>query len=206
MRGYYFITDQKLSRAGMFSDVEKAISAGVRIVQYRNKDASTRQMIKEAKELRRVCRKTLFLVNDRVDVCLAAGADGVHLGQDDMDPAMARKILGDGMVIGVTAHNVEEALRAQHSGALYLGVSPIFPTRTKRDAGRAAGIGLIREIKKHTHLPVVAVGGIKFTNAASVIEAGADCLCAISAVVTAEDVKAEIGKFQALYGIRHKRS
>lgn len=206
MRGYYFITDQKLSRAGMLSDVEKAISAGVRIVQYRNKDASTRQMIKEAKELRRVCRKTLFLVNDRVDVCLAAGADGVHLGQDDMEPAMARKILGDGMVIGVTAHNVEEALRAQHSGALYLGVSPIFPTRTKRDAGRAAGIGLIREIKKHTHLPVVAVGGIKFTNAASVIEAGADCLCAISAVVTAEDVKAEIGKFQALYGIRHKRS
>lgn len=206
MRGYYFITDQKLSRAGMLSDAEKAISAGVRIVQYRNKDASTRQMIKEAKELRRVCRRVLFLVNDRVDVCLAVGADGVHLGQDDMDPAMARKILGDGMVIGVTAHNVEEALRAQHSGALYLGVSPIFPTRTKRDAGRAAGIGLIREIKKHTHLPVVAVGGIKFSNAPSVIEAGADCLCAISAVVTAEDVKAEIGKFQALYGIRHKRS
>ena len=206
MRGYYFITDPKLSRAGIFSDAEKAVSAGVRVVQYRNKEACTRQMVEEAKELRRICKKILFLVNDRVDVCLASGADGVHLGQDDMDPVQARKILGDGMVVGVTVHTVEEAVRAQHSGALYLGVSPIFPTRTKRDAGKATGIGLIREIKRHTHLPVVAVGGIKFINAASVIEAGADCLCAISAVVTAEDVKAEIGKFQALYGIRHKRS
>lgn len=199
MRGFYFVTDAGLSRAGNIPDVKNAVHAGVKVVQYRAKDLSTRMMIEEGRELRKICRHILFLVNDRVDVCMACGADGVHLGQDDMSPVTARKLLGDGRVIGVTVHSVEEAVRAQRQGADYLGVSPIFPTKTKSDAGAAAGPGLIREIKTHVHLPVVAVGGINLVNARQVVEAGADCFCAISAVVTVNDVQSKIKKFQSIY-------
>ncbi len=199
MKGYYFITDSRLSRAGNINDVQQAVACGVGVVQYRNKNAQTREMFEEAVVLREICRDVLFLINDRIDIALAIGADGVHLGQSDMPIGAARKILGPEKIIGLTVHNLAEALEAQRLGADYLGVSPIFKTSTKADAGRPAGIALIEEIRSHVSLPLVAIGGINHSNAIDVINAGADALCAISCVVARENVSKEIKKFQDLF-------
>lgn len=200
MRGYYFITDAALSRAGNISDVKCALKAKVEVVQYREKNKSTKQAFEEALQLRRICKDVLFLVNDRLDLALAVGADGVHLGGADLPYAAARKLLGPGKIIGLTVHTLARAIEAQESGAQYIGVSPIFRTDTKQDAGNPVGVELIRRIKGRVSLPVIATGGIDLSNASKVIAAGADGLCAISAVVTKQDVRHEIEKFQKLFG------
>ncbi|MDD1732102.1 MAG: thiamine phosphate synthase [Methanothrix sp.] len=199
MKGYYFITDSNLSRAGNRSDVLAAVSCGVNVVQYRNKNAETREMYREALDLSQICRDagSLFLVNDRLDVALAVEADGVHVGQADMPCPKARKLLGRNKIIGVTGHNLAEALQAEKED--YLGVSPIFETATKKDAGRPAGIRLIEEIRSQVSLPLIAIGGIDHTNAPQVVRAGADGLCAISCVVAQEDVGGRIRRFQELF-------
>lgn len=199
MRGFYFITDKGLSRKGDVSDVKSAAAAGVSIIQYRDKDASSLGMLKQARLLRAACPEAVFLINDRVDICLACGADGVHIGRDDLPLGVCRKLLGKKRIIGVTVHSLREALSAEKSGADYLAVSPIFSTKTKKDAGKAAGTALIRAIRSRSRLPLVAIGGITLANAPGVIEAGADCLCAISAVVRSKDVRQEINKFQELF-------
>ena len=199
MKGYYFITDSKLSRAGNERDVLQAVSCGVEVVQYRNKNAETRQMYEEAVRLREICRDSLFLINDRVDIALASEADGVHLGQSDMPCLAARRLLGPEKIIGVTVHNLAEALLAESIGADYLGVSPIFQTATKLDAGKPAGISLIEEIRAQVDIPLIAIGGINHSNATEVVRAGADGLCAISCVVAKENVRDEILKFQEIF-------
>lgn len=198
LKGYYFITDSNLSRAGNKSDVLSAVSCGVDIVQYRNKNAETLHMYEEALLLKEICqdRECLFLINDRLDIALAVEADGVHLGQTDMPCPQARKLLGSAKVIGVTVHNMAEALQAESDGADYLGVSPIFQTSTKPDAGKPAGIRLIEEIRGQVQIPLVAIGGINHSNAPQVIQAGADALCAISSVVAADNVIEQIRRFQ----------
>lgn len=199
MRGYYFITDSKLSRRGNISDVKNALKAGVEVVQYREKNATTIEMYREALKLKRICKDIIFIVNDRIDIALAVNADGVHIGQDDMPFCVARKLLGKKKMIGVTVHSIEEAKEAENLGADYIGVSPIFATGTKKDAGKPVGIELIKKIKKQVSIPIIAIGGIDLSNAPSVVQAGADGLCAISAVVTKPDVKKEIEKFQKLF-------
>jgi len=199
MKGYYFITDAHLSRAGNISDVRSAVAAGVKVVQYRVKDLSTKIMFEEARELREICRGITFLINDRADIALAVKADGVHLGQEDLPYGIARRLLGKDKIIGITVHNLKEAQEAQKLGADYLSVSPVFPTVTKKDAGRPVGIALIKKIKKQVSLPIIAIGGITLSNAAEVIEAGADGICAISEVVAKPGVKEQIRKFQALF-------
>ena len=199
MIGYYFITDAGLSRRGNISDVKNALAAGVKIIQYRNKNAAARQMYEEALKLRKLCKGRILLINDRLDIALAVGADGVHLGQKDLPYQIARKILGRKKIIGLTVHNLKEARQAQRWGADYIGVAPVFPTNTKSDAVRAVGIKLIREIKARLSIPVVALGGVNLSNAKDIIRAGADGLCAISAVVTKKDVRAQIQKYQRLF-------
>ena len=171
----------------------------VEVVQYRNKNAETQEMYEEAVLLREICRDDIFLVNDRVDIALAAEADGVHLGQFDMPCLAARKLLGPEKIIGVTVHNLAEALQAKCIGADYLGVSPIFQTTTKPDAGKPAGIRLIEEIRAEVDIPLIAIGGINHFNASEVVRAGADGLCAISCVVAKENVRDEITKFQDIF-------
>jgi len=199
MKGFYFITDAYLSRRGIFRDVENALGAGVKIVQYRNKSLSTGEMFQEALNLRKLCHKITFLINDRLDLALAVEADGVHLGQGDLPIEAARKILGKNKIIGLTVHSLTEAKLAFKKGANYLGVSPIFGTRTKLDAGKPVGCSLISKIKEKIDLPIVAVGGINLSNAKEVISSGADCVAAISAVLARKDVSAEIKKFQKLF-------
>jgi thiamine-phosphate pyrophosphorylase len=201
MRGFYFITDSRLSRSGNASDVRSALKAGVKVVQYREKNKSSREMFEEALKLRRICRKITFLVNDRVDIALAVGADGVHLGQDDMPLPIARKILGKKRLIGLTVHNLKEALLAHKQGADYLGVSPIFLTATKLDSGKPVGLSMLKKIRRHIKSPIVAVGGINLSNAKEAFLSGADSVSAISAVLNKKDVKKEIDKFQNLYNM-----
>jgi thiamine-phosphate pyrophosphorylase len=201
IKGYYFVTDASLSKKGMFSDVENAVAANVRIVQYRNKNGTSRELFDEAFELMKRCPNSIFIVNDRVDIALAVDADGVHLGQDDIPFIYARKLLGPKKIIGITVHNIEQAKEAERLRANYVAVSPIFTTKTKHDAGEPVGIDLIREVKQIVSVPVVAIGGINLTNAMSVIQAGASSLCAISDVIAKDDVKSEIKKYQQFFGL-----
>ena len=207
MKGFYFITDARLSRAGNLSDVKNALKAKVEVVQYRNKYASTKEMYEEALQLRKICKNVTFLVDDRLDIALAVDADGVHLGKDDLPYLVARNLFGKKKIIGLTIHSLEEAREAQELDADYISVSPIFKTATKKDAGIPVGVHLIKRIKRQIKIPVIAIGGINLSNAEEIIRAGADGLCAISAVVTKSDVKQEVEKFQKLfkrrnYGIR----
>ncbi|MDP2922474.1 MAG: thiamine phosphate synthase [Candidatus Omnitrophota bacterium] len=198
--GYYFITDANLSRKGNISDVKTAIAAGVKFIQYRNKETNTKLLYEEALKLRKICKNAKFIINDRVDIALAVGADGVHLGREDLPYKIARKLLGKKRIIGLTVHNLKDALDAQKIGANYLGVSPIFSTATKKDAGLPCGIEFVKKIKKQIHIPIVAIGGINLSNVRQVINAGADAICAISAVVTAPNVRGKIEEFQKLFG------
>ncbi len=198
MKGYYFITDSSLSRAGTFSDAEKAVRAGVDLIQYREKNADTRKLYEEARRIREICAGTRsrLIINDRVDIALAVGANGVHIGNEDMPYEVARRLLGPGKIIGVTVHDLEEAVAAEALGADYLGISPVFATATKSDAGAPCGPGTIRRIRRRCRIPLAAIGGITMENVDEVIQAGADMVCAISAVVTSEDAEGEIAKFQ----------
>jgi thiamine-phosphate pyrophosphorylase len=196
VRGFYFITDAGLSLAGNCSDVKQALAAGVRFIQYREKHLPTRAMYEEAAVLRTICahahyQDVKFIINDRVDIALAVNADGVHIGDDDLPYEQARELLGPEKLIGVTVHNLQEALFYIQKGADYLGVSPIFSTKTKPDAGAPCGLALLRQIRSVTRMPLVAIGGINLENAGQVLAAGATGLCAISAVVTCKDVKRE---------------
>mgnify|MGYP006306200455 CR=1 FL=1 len=193
---FYLVTDTGLSRAGTEADVRSAVDAGCRVVQYREKSAETRVMVEEAARLRDICRgRALFVVNDRIDVALAVGADGVHIGQDDMPYSIARRLMGPDAIIGVTVHDVRESVEAERMGADYLGLSPIFETATKEDAGAGCGTAMVRAVRDATAIPIVAIGGLNRDNTAGVIESGAHAAVAISAVVCAEDVCAETRAF-----------
>ena len=186
--GYYFITDNKLSLNGTINDVKNACIAGVKIIQYRNKSESIDKQYHEAHKLRQICKNydVIFLINDRVDIALAVDADGVHLGQDDLPYPVARKLLGKNKIIGVSTHNVQEAKIAEFSNADYIGVGAMFETSTKKV--EISGIETLKKIRAVVDLPIVAIGGINFKNMDQVIEAKADGLASISAVLTKEDV------------------
>jgi thiamine-phosphate pyrophosphorylase len=194
----YFITDSRLTRRTVLEDVESAVGAGVKIIQYREKDLNTREMTDEAKKIGQLCRKNdvLFIINDRVDIALAVDADGVQLGNEDMPYQDARRLLGDKKIIGLTVHDVGEAIEAERIGADYIGISPIFETNTKPDAGTPSGVDLIKYIKKIVKIPFVAIGGINQDNVKSVLEAGARSIAVISAIVTKDDVMKECKKFR----------
>ncbi len=193
---FYFVTDSSLTRKTVIEDVESALKSGVKIIQYREKNKSTREMVEEAALIKEMCaRKAIFLINDRVDIALAVEADGVHLGQEDMPYPAARRLLGKNRIIGITAHSAEEAALAEKDGADYIGASPVFDTMTKPDAGKQGGLDLVRAIRKKIKIPVVAIGGIKINNVAAVIEAGADSASAISATIASDDVEKECRRF-----------
>jgi thiamine-phosphate pyrophosphorylase len=198
-RGYYFITDLDLSLSGNVSDVRNAVRASVTAIQYRCKAPDSRGMYDEACELKKLCAGIPFLINDRVDICLAADADGVHLGQNDLPCSAARALLGPDKIIGISVSSLAQALMAIREGADYLGIGPIYSTATKADAGEPVGLELLKAVRKITDLPIVAIGGINLSNAKPVITAGADAICAISAVVTQADVFMAIGEFQTLW-------
>lgn len=187
LSGLYVITEPALRDP--VESVQQVLSAGARIIQLRNKQATTRQLVQTGQTLRRLTREyeALLIVNDRLDVALAIEADGVHLGQDDLPVPLARKIAGASLLIGVSAETVDEARQAEAEGANYLGVGPMFATATKPDAGTPVGPERLRAIKAAVSIPVFGIGGITLQNAAAVLQAGADGLCVISAIMGAPD-------------------
>lgn len=188
----YVITDERVSRGRSHLQVaEAAILGGADVLQLRDKESSSGRLFQVAMQLRRLTReaKVPLIVNDRLDIALAADADGVHVGQADLPASVARGIMGPGRILGVSAETVAEAMAAQEDGADYLGVGPIFEARgTKPDAGLPLGLELIAEIRRHCRLPIVAIGGINAENARKVRDAGADAAAVISAVASADDI------------------
>lgn len=189
----YVVTDSDLSRGRSDAEVARlAYEGGADVVQLRMKHADGAEMLEQARIIRgyadEMCK--LFIVNDRVDVAMASGADGVHLGQTDLPLEDARRLMGDDAIIGVSVDNVAQAIAAEEGGADYIGVGAIFKTSTKPDAQQGVGLGAIFEARQAVDIPVVAIGGINRGNIQDVIRAGADAAAVVSAVVAQEDVKA----------------
>jgi thiamine-phosphate pyrophosphorylase len=188
----YVVTDGAISNFRDQKDiVRSALAGGARMIQFRDKHLDMREFTEMAQELRREVPKgsALFIINDYADVSKAVGADGVHLGQDDMTVAQARSILGEDAVIGLSTHSVEQARDAHKLGVDYFNVGPIFPTKTKEGGISPVGTGLITEIKVFTKIPFTTMGGINLGNIGKVIKAGADRVAVVSAVVGAKDVE-----------------
>lgn len=165
-----------------------AIRGGADVVQLRDKTASHRDFLTEAQQVISVTRRSgvPLIINDRIPVARAVGADGVHLGQDDVAIAVARRRLGSGRLIGKSTHSLEQALTAHREGADYIGFGPIFPTPTKPDYG-SVGISMIRRVVDTVTIPVVCIGGIDRGNLAAVLEAGVTCVAVVRAVCAAPD-------------------
>ena len=185
----YLVTDRALARGRASVEiVREAVAGGATCVQLREKICGTREFLEEARAFQAALRGTgvPLVVNDRVDVALAVDADGVHLGQQDMALADARRLGPPGWIIGVSAECVEDAIRAEREGADYIGVSPVFATPTKIDTARPLGLEGLRQMRAAVKIPLVAIGGIHAGNAREVIRAGADGLAVVSAIVSAD--------------------
>lgn len=195
--GIYFITDSKLTKKNIFEDVKAAIKSGVKIIQYREKNLPKEKMIEEAIKIREMCKENnvLFLINDCVDIALKVNADGVHLGLEDIPYEKARALLGKEKIIGMTAHNKEEAINFEKQGADYIGISPIFTTTTKPDAGNAIGTEKLKKIVNLIKIPCVAIGGINENNIKEVIKTGAEGIAIISAIVAKDNVEETVKNF-----------
>lgn len=191
--GLYVITWTYMEMGRSHIDVARAaLEGGADAVQLRDKDIGGNEMLRLAVQMRDIVDvregDCLLFVNDRVDVAIASGADGVHLGQQDLPAAATRPIIGDGMILGISAETVQEARKARDDGADYLGVGPVFATPSKADAGDPIGIEGLKKIRGSVELPIVAIGGINEGNLKQVFEAGADGVAVISAVAAAEDM------------------
>lgn len=190
----YLVTDDGcLQGRALIDCVREALEGGVTLVQYRAKTASSAEMYAEALQLKALCDsfKVPLIINDRLDIAMAVGAAGVHLGQDDLPCAAARKILGEDYIIGVSAHNPAEAKAALQSGADYLGCGAVFGTATKADVQKLGTDGLAA-ICKAKGLPVVGIGGVTADNYREVRAAGADGAAIVSGILAQPDIRATV--------------
>ncbi len=189
----YVITDEEVGGGLSHAEIaQQAIAGGADVIQLRDKTCGSRELLRIGCIIREITGKTgtLFIVNDRLDVALACGADGVHLGQDDISAGVARQLTPPGFIIGVSVGTLEEAIQADREGADYLALSPVFPTASKNDAGPGHGLEVLWEIRRNVSIPVIAVGGITTGNVHDVIVAGAEGIAVISAVVGSPDIMA----------------
>ena len=168
----------------LYESAKAMVAGGVTLLQYRNKSGNARQMLDQARELERILGDSVKLImNDRADLCIAAGFDGMHLGQDDLSPEGARKVIGENLRIGVSTHNPEQVEAADRTSADYIAIGPVFATSSKANPDPVIGLDGIREARRLTRKPLVAIGGITRANCISVIEAGADSVAVISDLI-----------------------
>ena len=197
----YLVTDRGLSRGRSTLEIVRAgVAGGVTCVQLREKNCSTRKFIKEALSVKEYLKENNIplIINDRVDVAQAVGADGVHLGQTDIPLNMAKDVLKNSMIIGISVESLEDAIRAEKDGADYIGISPIFATPTKTDTAVPLGLEGLKEISQVAKLPKIAIGGLNQKNAGEVILNGADGIAVVSAIVSAEDPRKAAEKLSAI--------
>jgi thiamine-phosphate pyrophosphorylase len=196
LRGPLYAIADTLGRPGLsYVDLARALCAGgAGLLQLRMKDQSTREFLGVAQAVRAVCRQwgCVFIVNDRVDVAVAVGADGVHLGQEDLPLAEARRVLGVARIIGISTHDPAQAVVAAEGGADYIGFGPIFGTSTKTTGYTPRGLELLRETRALLSVPIVAIGGITAALAPVVLNAGADAVAMISDLALAQDVQVKV--------------
>ena len=188
----YAVTDRGwLGGETLYSQVEKALKGGATMIQLREKELDEAAFLAEAKQIKGLCRYygVPFIINDSVKVAEAVGADGVHVGQSDMEAGSARAELGRDKILGVSAQSVEQAVLAEKRGADYLGVGAVFPTGTKADAD-AVSLDTLREICSAVSIPVVAIGGISLENAARLRGTGIRGISVVSAIFAASDIEA----------------
>jgi len=186
----YLVTDRPLCLGrDIIQVVKEAVAGGVTLVQLREKNTSTREFLEIAVEIRKILQGTSvpLIINDRIDIALALNAEGVHLGNIDMPYKKAREILGPDKIIGLSAESVKDAMVASRLGADYLGVSPIFTTPTKPELETGLGLEGLREIRRVSELPLVAIGGMNVSNCRAAVESGADGIAVVSAICSVPD-------------------
>jgi thiamine-phosphate pyrophosphorylase len=205
----YAITDQKSSLGR--SDVEIVrglLRGGATILQYRAKKVHAREQLATARRLRKLTRAAgvPFIVNDRVDLALACGADGVHLGQDDLPPSEVRRLAGKKLKLGISTHSLAQALKAQRDGADYIGFGPLYATQTKENNVPPVGLEALKAVLKRVRVPVVAIGGIKLGCLPAVAAAGARHVAVVTALTGAKDVAGTTASFYREWtGLRRAR-
>jgi thiamine-phosphate pyrophosphorylase len=193
----YMILDAALLTTSELDVARKLADAGVRLFQYRNKRGSSRELLQASSSLAAelVPRGAMFFVNDRPDIAYLAGASGVHIGQSDLPAAESRVVLGPGKLLGVSTHNLEQFRAAVATDADYIALGPVFATDSKANLDPVVGPAMIREARKLTKKPIVAIGGISLERAKEVMEAGADSVAVISDVLRAPDPKKRARQF-----------
>ena len=205
----YVITDEEIAGGLPHAEIaRRAIAGGADVIQLRDKVRGCREFNRIGRTLREITRKTgtLFIINDRLDVALACGADGVHLGQDDIRVDVARQLTPSGFIIGISVRTVDEAVRAERDGADYITLSPVFSTRSKYNAGPGQGLDVLQEIRRNVSVPVLAIGGINQDNVCEVMAAGADGVAVISGVLRSPDITTAARELKNLISeIRDKR-
>jgi len=188
----YLITDRKhfSNQLAFYVSLEEALKAGVKSIQLREKDLTTRELLETGYRARRLTAEygARLIVNDRVDIALAIGADGVHLGQKSMPPHAVRKISAYDLIVGVSTHSVDEAVRAEKEGAEFITLGPVYETPSKMTYGPPVGINLLSVVKAKVSIPVIAIGGVAITKVPELLKAGADGIAVISAILSAENV------------------
>ena len=203
----YVITDEALAGGLPHAVIAKrAVDGGATAIQLRDKGRSCKELVLIGREIHAITRKAgaLFIVNDRLDIAFACGADGVHLGQGDLRCDTARQLAPPGFIIGVSVGSVDEAVDAERAGADYVALSPIFSTNSKTNAGPGHGLLLLKKMRAAVRIPIIAIGGIGPDNAGQVIGAGADGIAVISAVVSQPDITAAARGLEETVA-RHKR-
>lgn len=200
--GIYALTAEELSNGRDNIEIVAALlEAGVKFLQYREKDKAASEMFKECVLIRAMTRKAgaTFIVNDRIDLALAVKADGVHIGQTDLPPKSVRQLIGDDMILGLSTHDKAQLAAAENCGVVdYVGVGPVFATQTKKDVGAAVGLDYVRYAAGHSKLPFVAIGGIKEHNLAEVVAAGAKTVAIVSDIVGAADIQSKVKSLKLL--------
>lgn len=198
--GLYLVTSQALARGRSTEKIVKAaLVGGVRLIQLREKEMPLPQLAKLAEKIRVMTEKAgaLLIINDRLDLALAVGADGVHLGQDDLPVAMAKK-LAPNLIIGASTHSIQEALAAQRAGASYINIGPLFPTKTKKWNKKFIGIPKMKQIASRIKIPFTVMGGIKTEHIPALVKAGAGTIAVVTAVTAAENPREATSQLLAL--------
>ncbi|RMG04086.1 MAG: thiamine phosphate synthase [Nitrospirae bacterium] len=193
----YLITDRKVVRGDLLHAVRDALEGGVKAVQLREKDLPVREYVKLAEDMRTLTSEfgARLFINERVDIALSVGADGVHLGYSGIPPDVGRTLIGKEMMLGVSTHSVPEAIEAEMSGADFITFGPVYETPSKRKYGKPQGLENLRLVAKKVSIPVFGIGGIKKTNIVDVLSTGASGIALISGILAASDIRAEAQEY-----------